>query len=163
GRQVDPTDPNSILPVERPTGVPSFYMIHVVVPLNGDGTTPAEIPGTYRIDFSSQIGNTIHVPPTQANFTVSSANPGDQSAIIPTDTNDDGISDITLAVTLTIRYCPNAAPFWNEGVYVIFGKSTGFTGVIDVVRDADVTIRGFTPAGTLTSDNRLSIAGADVN
>lgn len=256
GRQADPNDPNSIVPVERPTGVPAFYMIHVVRTVNPvDGSTPAEIPGTYSIQFSSQIGKTVQVPPTQADFTINSANPGDQPAVIPlgdingdgrvdfigaiqdytgsladyknasnfndypgnsadylppsyariyfggtsignttlpvnavtlklpapvaapsffgsqtifanpADYNGDGISDIAVAVTLTSRYFPNEAPFLKEGVYIIFGRAGGFSGTIDVVRDADVTLRGFAPAGNSSADtdDRLSIAGVDVN
>ncbi|MDB5319040.1 MAG: cya 2, partial [Phycisphaerales bacterium] len=252
-RQIDPSDPLSILPVERPTGVPAYYMIHVVRVTAPDGTTPAEVPGTYSIQFSSQVGKTVHVPPTQADFTLNSANPGDQPAVIPlgdingdgrvdfigavqdysgglgdyrnvsnfndfpgnsadllppsfarvyfgssstsnvtlpvnavtlklpapvgapsyfgsqtifanpADYNGDGISDIAVAVTTTGRYFGNEAPFWNEGVYIIFGRATGFSGVIDVVRDADVTIRGFAPTPNANGDWRLSIAGADVN
>jgi Ca2+-binding RTX toxin-like protein len=253
GQQVDPNDPLSILPVERPTGVPAYYMIHVVNTDSGGAPSSAEVPVSYNITFSPQLGKTIHVPPNQADITLKSSNPADQPAVIPlgdingdgrvdyiaaiqdysgsladyknvsnffdypgnsadtlspsfarvyfggttignvtlpasavtlklpapiaapsyfgsqsvfanpADYNGDGISDIAVAVTLTGRYFQQQAPFMNEGVYIIFGKASGFSGTIDVVRDADLVIRGFTPAGTTGKDYRLSLAGGDVN
>ncbi|HEY7116284.1 MAG TPA: hypothetical protein VH475_06850, partial [Tepidisphaeraceae bacterium] len=254
-RQADPTNPNSILPVERPTGVPAYYMLHVVnTDTSGPGGSPGEVPGTYKITFSSKLGQTVHVPPTQANFTLNSAQPADQPAIIPlgdingdgfvdfiaaiqdysggladyrnasnfpdypgnsadllnpsfariyfgnastsnvtlptnavtlrlpapiaapsyfgsqsifanpADYNGDGIKDIAVAVTRSFRYNNIEAPFANEGVYIIFGKASGFTGTIDVVNSADVTIKGFAqPPINTSGDFRLTLAGGDVN
>src|SRR3982751_6310831 len=85
------------------------------------------------------------------------ANPGDY--------NGDGIQDIAVAVTRSKVYNTSEAPFQSEGVYIIFGKAAGFTGTIDVLTQADVTIKGFAQASAVlpTADYRLSIASADVN
>jgi Ca2+-binding RTX toxin-like protein/Leucine-rich repeat (LRR) protein len=83
----------------------------------------------------------------------------------PGDFNGDGIDDIAVAVTTDFRRSNIDAPFASEGVYIIFGKAAGFSGVIDVVRDADVVIKGFNqnPSSFNLGDS-LSIASAgDVN
>jgi Ca2+-binding RTX toxin-like protein len=98
-QQVNPNDPLSILPIERPTGVPAYYMIHVVNTDGAGALSTAALPDGYKISFSSQIGQTVQVPPSQANYTVNSANPADQPAVIPLgDINGDGFADFIGAI-----------------------------------------------------------------
>jgi hypothetical protein len=244
---VHPADPSSLGRVEGVTGVPGFFLRQVFNPTAG--TTPASVPGTYRIEFSADIGKTVHAPGTQATFTLNSARLADQPAVIPLgdingdghpdfiaavqdyagswadnpnpalsqqyplnpadallssfariyfgngsttnavslrlpapvlapsyflsqsifaspgDYNGDGIDDIAIAVTRTNTFQNLAVPFANEGVYVIFGRAAGFTGTLDVLANANVTIRGFAQPATnfATLDFRLSVAPVDMN
>jgi len=69
------------------------------------------------------------------------------------DVNGDDKDDVAVAVTLaTPPVLPSVWPpavFHNHGVYILFGGD--WQGTLDVVSDADVTIKGF--------DGKLSVAG----
>src|SRR5262249_35700874 len=72
----------------------------------------------------------------------------------PGDFNGDGRSDIVVAVTLnTTDYGAN---FAAQGVYIIFGRPGNWSGEIDVVREADVTISGLPGGISVANGGRIN-------
>ena len=94
---------NRIEPVARFTGVPQYYLLHVVNPqalaAQGTGSLSTPAAGRYTLKFSSATGGTIDVPPSSSNFGIDSDDLSDQPAVIPLgDINGDGFADFIGAV-----------------------------------------------------------------
>jgi hypothetical protein len=91
----------SIKPLECFAGVPEFYLLHLVNPHFVDPqTTPRPDPaGPYRLRFTPQVGQSIHVPAAADTFTVTPAGGADQPAVIALgDIDGNGANDFIAAV-----------------------------------------------------------------
>src|SRR5207248_9356914 len=83
-----------------------------------------------------------------------------QSVVTHGDFNHDGFADIAVAVSIgenRLGASNSSLPYDNAGVYIIFGRAN-FSGVVDVMRDANVVLNGFSGpldvanAGDINSD-----------
>ena len=71
------------------------------------------------------------------------------------DYNNDGLDDIVVAVSQDPSFIVSGGsppyPFVAGGVYIVFGRANGWSGTIDVARDADVTITGLTDIASVAN------------
>ena len=84
--------PTGLVPLERPTGVPAQFLIHVVNPDLGKSLQ-------YGISLLPTLGQAIAVAPEEAALTIDSQRAGDRAVAIPLgDLNGDGFQDFGFAL-----------------------------------------------------------------
>jgi ELWxxDGT repeat protein len=88
-----------IEPVEQFTGVPDYYLLHVVNPKHVASTSTGAAAGGYSLRFTAAVGATVDVPGTSSDASIDSTSLADQPAAIPLgDINGDGFQDFIAAV-----------------------------------------------------------------
>ncbi|MEX0641054.1 MAG: hypothetical protein WD468_00055, partial [Pirellulales bacterium] len=103
-----PGEPLHVLPVEQFSGVPEFYLIHIVNVNRLVGTEDVDQGmGTYTLGFTTPpiapsepiVGATIDIPATVADVHTNSTDLADRAVSIPLgDINDDGYDDFIAAI-----------------------------------------------------------------
>ncbi|TLZ64980.1 MAG: hypothetical protein E6K12_10680, partial [Methanobacteriota archaeon] len=110
--------------------------------------------------------------PSPSNFVVDDTTPalkipglilsasGDRRAIVatPGDYNHDGRDDLAVAIT---RLPGATTAVDKEGVYILFGRPTPWSGELDLVANADVVITGMTGAASVANAGDINGDGID--